>query len=70
MIRQIQAAVGAGVIQPVDPDLTAHSLTGQIEIMSLGLSLDAQYTIEDIIDYIVKGIRRGPGSMAGKRLFT
>ncbi len=54
VIRDIQAAVDAGVIRRVDPDLTAYSLTGQIEIMSLRLSLDDKYTIEDITDYIVE----------------
>lgn len=54
VIREIQQAVDAGEIRPVDPDLAAYSLTGQIEIMSLRLSLDDKYTIDDIIKFIEK----------------
>jgi hypothetical protein len=37
----------------VDPDLLAYVLTGSIEIMSLRLSLDDKYSLDDIIDFIV-----------------
>jgi len=53
VIQEIQEAVDAGIIRKVDPDLTAYALTGQIEMMSLRLSLDDKYDVEDIIDFIV-----------------
>lgn len=54
VIQEIKEAVDAGIIKPVDPDLTAYSLTGQIEMMSLRLSLDDKYNVEDIVDFIAK----------------
>jgi AcrR family transcriptional regulator len=53
VIQEIKEAVDTGIIKPVDPDLTAYSLTGQIEMMSLRLSLDDKYNVEDIVDFIV-----------------
>jgi AcrR family transcriptional regulator len=53
VIREIQEAVDARIIRKVDPDLAAYALTGQIEMMSLRLSLDDKYNIEDVIDFIV-----------------
>lgn len=52
VIKDIQSAVDAGAIKPVDPDLTAYLLTGQIEIMSLRMSLDDKYAPEDISEYL------------------
>jgi AcrR family transcriptional regulator len=53
LIREIDAAVKEGIIHEVDPDLLAYALTGSIEIMSLRLSLDDKYSLDDIIDFIV-----------------
>ena len=58
VIRDIQAAINAGVIKPVDPDLTAYALTGQIEIMSLRLSTDDKYTIHDVDKFLIEGFIR------------
>ncbi|MBU0970635.1 MAG: TetR family transcriptional regulator [Proteobacteria bacterium] len=55
VIRDIQAAIDAGVIRPIDPDLAAYALTGQIEIMSLRRSLDEKYTIHDIEKFLIEG---------------
>ena len=52
VIREIQEAVQKGIIREIDPDLMAYALTGLIEIMSLRLSLDHKYTLEDSIDFI------------------
>ncbi len=52
VIKDIQLAVDKGIIEPVDPDLTAYSLTGLVEIMALRLSLDDKYKNEDVEDYI------------------
>jgi AcrR family transcriptional regulator len=51
--REIDAAVKDGIIREVDPDLLAYALTGSLEIMSLRLSLDDKYSLDDIIDFIV-----------------
>jgi AcrR family transcriptional regulator len=53
LIREIDAAVKASIIREVDPDLLAYALTGSIEIMSLRLSLDDKYSLDDIIQFIV-----------------
>jgi hypothetical protein len=53
VIREIQEAVDAGIIRKIDPDLAAYALTGQIEMMSLRLSLDDKYNIEDVIAFIL-----------------
>jgi AcrR family transcriptional regulator len=52
VIREIEAAVKGGIIREIDPDLLAYALTGLIEIMSLRLSLDHKYNLENIIDFI------------------
>ncbi|MBC2716345.1 MAG: MerR family transcriptional regulator [Desulfobacteraceae bacterium] len=53
VIKEIQDAVDAGIIRKIDPDLAAYDLTGQLEMMSLRLSLDDKYNIEDAINFIV-----------------
>jgi AcrR family transcriptional regulator len=53
VIREIEAAVGQGIIRKIDPDLLAYCLTGLIEIMSLRLSLDKKYSFGDAIQFIV-----------------
>jgi len=53
VIREIQEAIDAGIIRKIDPDLAAYALTAQIEMMSLRLSLDDKYTINDAIDFII-----------------
>jgi AcrR family transcriptional regulator len=53
VIREVDAAVKEGIIREVDPDLLAYALTGSLEIMSLRLSLDDKYSLDDIIDFIV-----------------
>ncbi|MFH2065167.1 MAG: MerR family transcriptional regulator [Pseudomonadota bacterium] len=52
VIREIEAAIKEGVIREIDPDLAAYGLTGLIEIMSLRLSLDNKYNLENIMDFI------------------
>lgn len=56
VIKDIQSAVNDGVIKPVDPDLTAYSLTGLVEIMALRLTLDNRYTNKDVEDYVYERI--------------
>ena len=53
VIREIDAAVKDGIIHEVDPDLLAYALTGSMEIMSLRLSLDDKYSLDDIIEFIM-----------------
>lgn len=52
VIREFEDAVKAGIIREVDPDLMAFATTGLIEIMSLRLSLDSKYNLENVIDFI------------------
>lgn len=52
VIREIEAAIKDGIFRDVDPDLAAYGLTGLIEIMSLRLSLDNKYNLENIMDFI------------------
>jgi hypothetical protein len=53
VIREIETAIQEGIINKVDPDLLAYALTGLIEIMSLRLSLDRIYTLQDVINFIL-----------------
>jgi AcrR family transcriptional regulator len=53
LIREINDAVNNGVIKKIDADLLAYSLTGTIEMMSLRLSLDSKYDLDDVIGFIV-----------------
>jgi hypothetical protein len=53
VIREIETAIQEGIIKKVDPDLLAYALTGLIEIMSLRLSLDRKYTLQDVINFIL-----------------
>lgn len=52
VIREIETAIQEGIIKKVDPDLLAYALTGLIEIMSLRLSLDRKFTLQDVINFI------------------
>jgi len=52
VIREIETAMNEGLIRKIDPDLLGYSLTGLIEIMSLRLSLDNKYNLDDIIEFI------------------
>lgn len=52
VIREIERAIEEGIIKKIDPDLSAYALTGLIEIMSLRLSLDRKYTLEDCFNLI------------------
>jgi AcrR family transcriptional regulator len=52
VVREIEKAIQNGIIKKIDPDLLAYALTGLIEIMSLRLSLDRKYTLEDVINFI------------------
>jgi len=54
IIREIDAAIKDGIIHKVDPDLLAYALTGSMEIMSLRLSLDDKYSLDDIIEFITE----------------
>ena len=53
VIQDIEAAINEGILRKVDPDLLSYSLTGQIEIMSLRLSLDHNYDVDEVVDFIV-----------------
>ncbi len=52
LIREIEAAANEGIIRKVDADLLGYSLTGLIEIMSLRLSLDKKYNLDDVIEFL------------------
>lgn len=53
LIREINDAVNNGVIKKIDADLLAYSLTGTIEMMSLRLSLDSKYDLDNVIRFII-----------------
>lgn len=53
VIHEIQEAIDAGIIRKIDPDLAAYALTAQIEMMSLRLSLDDKYNIDDAVNFII-----------------
>lgn len=68
--REIETAVREGIIRPVDPDLAAYALTGLIEIMSLRISLDKKYNLDQIIDFIADLTINGFLQTSGKLFKT
>jgi AcrR family transcriptional regulator len=62
VMRDIQKGIEAGVYRQIDPDLLAYALTGIIEIMSLRMMIDAKYTFEQILAFIIDFATRGMGA--------
>jgi len=63
VIRDIQKGIEAGIFREVDPDLTAYTLTGIIEIMCLRTMISEKYNYEQIerfiLDFITNGLTPG-----------
>lgn len=61
VIRDMQKGIEAGIFREVDPDLTAYTLTGIIEIMCLRTMISEKYNYEQIerfiLDFITNGLR-------------
>lgn len=53
VIREIEVAISKGIIKNINPDLLGYSLTGLVEIMSLRLSLDNKYDLNEIFKFMV-----------------
>jgi len=53
VIREIEVAINKGIIKKIDPDLLGYSLTGLVEIMSLRLSLDKKYDLNEIFNFMM-----------------
>jgi AcrR family transcriptional regulator len=65
VIRDIEKGIEAGIFRKIDPDLTAYTLTGIIEIMCLRTVISGKYTYEQIepfiFDFITNGMRPDDG---------
>ncbi len=59
VIRDIQKGIEAGIFREVDPDLTAYTLTGIIEIMCLRTMISEKYNYEQIEGFILDFITNG-----------
>lgn len=61
VIRDIEKGIEAGLFRKIDPDLTAYTLTGIIEIMCLRTMISGKYTYEQIepfvFDFITNGMK-------------
>lgn len=61
VIRDIQKGIETGIFRKVDPDLTAYTLTGIIEIMCLRTMIGSKYSYEQIepfvLDFITNGLK-------------
>ncbi len=61
VIRDIEKGIEAGIFRKMDPDLTAYTLTGIIEIMCLRTVISGKYTYEQIepfvFDFITNGMK-------------
>jgi AcrR family transcriptional regulator len=61
VIRDIEKGIETGIFREVDPDLTAYTLTGIIEIMCLRTVISKKYTYEQIepfvFDFITNGLK-------------
>jgi hypothetical protein len=53
VIRDIKKGIEAGMFRNVDPDLTAYTLTGIIEIMCLRTMISNEYSYEKIEQFIL-----------------
>jgi AcrR family transcriptional regulator len=65
VIRDIQKGIDKGLFRNIDPDLTAYTLTGIIEIMCLRTVISGKYTYEQIepfiFDFITNGMKPDDG---------
>jgi len=52
LIREAKEAIRQGVIRAVDPDLIAYAFTGLIDVLSMRITLDKKYTINDITAFL------------------
>jgi hypothetical protein len=59
VIRDIQKGIEARIFREVDPDLTAYTLTGIIEIMCLRTMISEKYNYEQIERFILDFITNG-----------
>lgn len=61
VIRDIQKGIEAGIYRNVDPDLTAYTLTGIIEMMCFRTIIGSKYAYEQIekfvLDFATNGLR-------------
>ncbi|GLI33076.1 TetR family transcriptional regulator [Desulforhabdus amnigena] len=61
VIRDIEKGIETGLFRNVDPDLTAYTLTGIVEIMCLRTMINAKYNYEQIepfvFDFITNGMK-------------
>ncbi|MGO9016789.1 MAG: TetR family transcriptional regulator [Syntrophobacteraceae bacterium] len=69
VIRDIQKGIEEGIYRNVDPDLTAYTLTGIIEMMCFRTIIDSQYNYEQIeefvLDFITNGLQAKNNSAEG-----
>ncbi|NLJ29665.1 MerR family transcriptional regulator [Desulforhabdus amnigena] len=59
VIRDIEKGIEEGIFRKIDPDLTAYTLTGIIEIMCLRTTISGKYTYEQIEPFIFDFITNG-----------
>ena len=61
LIREAREAIRQGIIRSVDPDLIAYAFTGLIDVLSMRITLDNKYTINDITvfleDFATNGLK-------------
>ncbi len=69
VIRDIQKGIETGIYRNVDPDLTAYTLTGIIEMMCFRTIIDSKYNYEQIeafvFDFITSGLQPKNNSAEG-----
>ncbi|NPV60856.1 MAG: MerR family transcriptional regulator [Actinobacteria bacterium] len=63
IVREIRAAVEAGRIRDLDPELLARALMGMVEFLAILLTFDDRYTTDQAVSFLVdlftKGVGRG-----------
>ena len=61
LIREAREAIRQGIIRNIDPDLIAYAFTGLIDVLSMRITLDNKYTINDVTvfleDFVLKGLK-------------
>ncbi len=61
VMKEVRAAIKAGVIREVDPELLSQALMGMVDFLTFRLSVDDRYTADEAVDFMVDLVPRGIG---------
>ena len=59
LMRDLRKGIDQGLIREVETKLTAYSLIGLIEIMTLFMNLEHGYDIDQVMDFLFDFVLKG-----------